>query len=286
MFYSTQCIKGYQMKFEVHYKEKLYFALLSTITLLGYTVGFLLFLAFFDKALFVLLYVIAFLQFKFIASRLLLGYLKGNAIKVTKSQFPDIFELLTSHSKNLGLAKVPEMYVLQGNGILNAFATKIARRNFVVLYSDVLELAYQEGMDAVSFIIGHELGHIKRNHVGFAKSLLTWPAKLIPFLGSAYSRACEYTCDNIGFALCPAGATKGILVLAAGKQLYKKVDVSALIATGTAEYSWTVFFAELFSSHPTLIKRVTNINQRNHEIDLASQMFVSPKVENSQKELQ
>jgi len=82
------------------------------------------------------------------------------------------------------------MYVLQGDGVLNAFATRFARKNFVVIYSDIFEMAYQEEKDAVSFIIGHELGHLKRRHVSNWRLFLTLPARFIPLLYKAYSRAC------------------------------------------------------------------------------------------------
>jgi Zn-dependent protease with chaperone function len=157
------------------------------------------------------------------------------------------------------------LYLLQGGGMLNAFAMRFVGRNYVVLYSDVLEAAYHEGMPAVEFILGHELGHIKRNHVGLLKMILLFPGHLIPFLGSDYSRACEYTCDNIGYHLSPEGAVKGLLILAAGKKLYKKVDVDALLDNAGNEPLLAQWVAEIFSTHPHLIKRVRNLNQIHNE---------------------
>ena len=159
------------------------------------------------------------------------------------------------------------------------------RRNFVVIHSDVLEAAYEEGMDAVSFIIGHELGHIQRNHVGFFKSLLIWPASWIPLLGLAYSRSCEYTCDNIGYHLCPDGAINGILILALGKKLYKKVVTRELMSTFEKESGFAVSFDEIFSTHPALIKRIAVINQLNYSNSIKENpAFISPKIDINNKE--
>lgn len=61
------------------------------------------------------------------------------------------------------------------------------------------------------------------------KKLLLLPSLFVPILRFAYSRACEYTCDNIGFSLSLEGAWKGLLILASGKSLYKKVNIEAYI---------------------------------------------------------
>ena len=216
---------------------------------------------------------------------LFVGSLKGNAIKINKKQFPDIYEILESHSRALELKKLPDMYLLQGDGILNAFALKFVQRAYVVLYSYMLEVAYEEGRDAVSFIIGHELGHIKRNHTGFFKSYFLLPAKFIPFLGKAYSRACEYTCDNIGYNLCHKGALKGALILTAGKRLYTRVNINELISNTKSEQDFTMTFSELFSTHPHLVKRIAAIHQLNCDnFTTDTDTFLSAKVDNQQLE--
>ncbi len=220
-----------------------------------------------------------FLILRRFASIFFIGYIKGNAIKISKNQFPDIFDILQNHSQALGLKKIPDMYVLQGNGVLNAFATRISRKNFIILYSDIFEMAYEDGKDAVSFIIGHELGHIKRNHVSFIKSILIFPAKFIPFLNSAYSRACEYTCDNFGYNLAAKGATSGLLILAAGKKLYKKIDLLDLINNAQDSPGFAFWFAEKFSSHPHLVKRLAVFNELNRgNLELESFDHFIPKI--------
>lgn len=273
------------MKFQIHPKEKLYLKLMTLSSVLMYFI-FITYISIMHKNLSSLTYLISFIYFmifsfvvNLIGSLLFICYLKGNAIKINKKQFPDIFGILELYSQKLDLQKTPDMYLLQGNGVLNAFATKFLRRNYVILHSDVLEIAYQEGMDAVSFIIGHELGHIKRNHMSFFKTSFLLPSKFIPFLANAYSRACEYTCDNIGYNLCPKGALKGILVLAAGKTLYKKVNVNELILNITNESHRAITFGELFSTHPALSRRILAIDQLNsNNLTPDDVAFVSPNI--------
>ncbi|HAH24868.1 MAG TPA: peptidase M48 [Prolixibacteraceae bacterium] len=199
-------------------------------------------------------YVIMIIIFLFFRFGLLIGHLKGNGIKVGKNQFADIHQVVVKQAELLGLSSVPSVYILQSGGVLNAFAARFLGRNYIVLYSEMVETAYDQDKSILEFIIGHEMGHIKRNHM--LKGLILFPSYIIPFLGSAYSRACEYTCDNIGHALCPAGARGGLLVLASGKTIYKKVNLNEFLNQDYTEDGFWKWFAEKVASHPNLTRRL------------------------------
>lgn len=184
---------------------------------------------------------------------LMIGHLKGNAIKITPKQFPDIYDILVKESQAFGLKRIPDAYVWQKGGLLNAFTLKFIGTHYVVIYSDVLAEAYKKDSATVSFIIGHELGHVKRRH--FIKKLLLFPSSLIPFLGSAYSRACEYTADNFGAYVSPEGAVTGIMLLAAGPHLAAKVDTLQFTVQEETEDGFWHWFSEKVASHPNFTKR-------------------------------
>jgi len=184
----------------------------------------------------------------------MIGHLKGNAIKLSRNQFPEIYQTVEKQSQMLGLKYVPDVYIMQSGGILNAFATKFMGNSYIVLYSEIVESALEQDKNILEFIIGHELGHIKRNHM--LKKLLLLPSYIIPFLGAAYSRACEYTCDNIGHFLSPSGVKGGLLLLASGRTLYKKVNMKEFMAQDKSEAGFLIWFAEKVSSHPNLTKRL------------------------------
>ena len=61
-------------------------------------------------------------------------------------------------------------------------------------------------------------------------------------------------------------AEKGLLILAAGKDLYKKVNVTELIKTSNNENDFAPWFAEKVASHPHLTKRIAEIH-RLHTIN-------------------
>ncbi|MGH7580258.1 MAG: M48 family metallopeptidase, partial [Gemmatimonadales bacterium] len=173
---------------------------------------------------------------------------------VNERRFPMLHRAIQSHAHRLGLPRVPEVYVLESGGLLNAFATRFLGRNFIVVHSDVFELAMAESEAAVSFIVAHELGHLWRGHLNHR--WLTAPGRFTPYLGKAYSRACEYTCDRVGAYCRPDGAIQGLLVLAAGKQLHHLVDVAEFAGQTETDRGFWVRRAERLSSHPHLPNRI------------------------------
>lgn len=252
------------VNYEVNEKEKLYFGIKIVVAVIGYGILFYLLQTLLTDAnsktfIPLLIYVLFFLIYIYFKLGLLIGYIKGNAIKVTKSQFPDIYNILLSQCATLEIKNVPDLYIMQSGGILNAFATTFWGANYIVLYSEIAEEAYQNNMKTVEFVIGHELGHIKRKHL--LKTLLLFPSFVVPFLNSAYSRACEYTCDSIGASLCPSGAKSGLILLASGKNIWTKVNIEKFIEQESSESGFWFWFAEKTSSHPRLTKRIIQFNQ-------------------------
>lgn len=200
-------------------------------------------------------YLVGAVVFMLFLNGLAVGYIRGNAVRVSESQLPEVHAVAKDLAQQMQLGPVPPVYVLQQGRLLNAFAMRLlAGRNFVVLYSDVLELAYQEGQQEVAFVIAHELAHIKRGHTTWR--WLLYPALAIPFLGHAYSRATEFTADRFGAHFCPRGAIGGLLVLAAGKRLYSKVNVNEFAGQTQQGADFWAWLAEALSTHPFLPRRI------------------------------
>lgn len=247
---------------KINPKENIYFAIKLIISILLYSL--LVYTIYIvlssddakTQALFwtIFIYAALIILFFLIQTGIMIGHLKGNAIKITPKQFPDIYEVLAKESQTLGLKRIPDAYVWQRGGLLNAFTLRFIGTHYVVVYSDVLAEAYKKDKATVAFIIGHELGHVKRRH--FVKKLFLLPSSLIPFLGAAYSRACEYTADNFGAFLSPDGAVTGIMLLAAGPHLTAKVDATQFTIQEETEGGFWHWFSEKVASHPNLTKRV------------------------------
>ena len=263
-----------RLNYSVDPKEGLYFSLKVLFAIIGYAVICLLIARVMSSDVYV-----AFIPFLlYIPLIIFLLLLRmGNAVKITGKQFSDINEILLKQCERLEIRKAPEMFILQSGGLLNAFAARFLGSNYIVIYSDILEEAYESGYDSVEFIIGHELGHIKRKHM--VKSVFLFPSLIIPFLSSAYSRACEYTCDNIGANLNPAGSMSGLLILASGKKLWGKVDSEQFMEQEKTESGFWSWFAEKVSTHPKLTKRLIRLKKMNI-IDYTMKKEEAPKLKN------
>ncbi|MGB2991973.1 MAG: M48 family metallopeptidase [Paenisporosarcina sp.] len=195
------------------------------------------------------------------ANLIMLGSIRGNGIRLQQNQFPDVYERVVTLSNEMGLKRVPEVFIVQSEGALNAFATRFLGRDMVVIYSEVFELARQGGAAELDFIIAHELSHIKRRHVW--KNILLVPASFIPFLSQAYSRSCEYTCDREAAYYTQDGiaAKRALTILGSGKDLYLEVNEQAYLEQIKSESNVAVWLSEILSSHPLLPKRIQSVGR-------------------------
>jgi Zn-dependent protease with chaperone function len=251
----------------VHPKEKQYYTVAFVFSMIVYGVIAIILLAAIGRGrgagiatIFILaIYVgIFWLAFQF-AQGYFVARLRKNAVKLGERQFGDVLGMIKSIAAEIGMTEVPDVYLLQEGGALNAFATKFLSRNFVVIYSDIFELAYAQGEDALRFVIAHELGHIHRRHLRGRWKII--PGFVIPFLAPAYSRACEYTCDRYGKAYGKPSGNQGLLLLAAGKALYNKVNEAEVVRQAEEETGFFMWLAEVFASHPGLARRIKHFKE-------------------------
>ena len=253
------------MSYSVRKSENILFAIkiIATVVVILCIVSFLSsgFNEHLASILAILIYVFLILLYLWFYKVYLVAYMKGNGICVSEKQFSNIFELYCDMAKNLGIKKIPPLFILQQGGLLNAFAIRLSGRNYIAIYSDVFSL-YKTDIEAVKFVLAHELGHVKRKHN--QKRFWTFPSSIIPFLTAAYSRACEYTCDNIGgsFISDETGKLQGLLLLAGGKDIYREIDINNYLETAKQNRSFAVNFVNMFIFHPYLPNRIKNLQKK------------------------
>lgn len=237
----------------IHKKENRYFVLALVFSVFMYLSLFISIIGLFIIPVLVLI--------PLFAQALMMANIRTNGVRISPGQFPEVFATVQEQCAKMGFSTVPDVYVMESSGILNAFASRFFGRNMVVLYSDLFELIESGGSRELTFVITHELAHIKRNHL--TKQLLIFPALWFPFIGEAYSRACEYTCDRMAayFTNDAEAAMNGLTILAIGKTLYKRVDREQYLIQSSQEKGLFVWLAEKLSTHPPLPKRIYAIQQ-------------------------
>lgn len=186
------------------------------------------------------------------------AYLKGNAVEVSSRQYPLLHGHYLACCERLQIGKPPQLYVLQSEGMVNALAARFLNRNYVVLFSGVVD-ALEKHPESLRFYMGHELCHVVRGHLKW--SLLLWPAKLLPLLGPAYARAQESSCDRYGLACCanPLDAIRAMAAIASGSALWSRLNVRAFRDQCEETGHFWMAFHELTSAYPWLCKRVGRV---------------------------
>ena len=240
----------------VHQKENIYFGFTLIVSIVSY-IGLI--------ASIIGIVVIAVIAvYAYFVHAIGMASIRRNGVRISKQQFPDIYEKAEMLAGKMELKKMPNIYVLESSGLLNAFATRFFGKNMVVVFSEIFDLSEEGREDELLFVLAHEFAHLKRRHV--MVHLLLLPAMYIPYLGESYLRACEYTCDR--YAAYYVGnfeaAKEALVMLAIGKQLSSKVNQEAFVEQISEESGFFAWLSEKLSSHPDLPKRINALNHWFH----------------------
>ncbi len=192
---------------------------------------------------------------------------RSMSVRITEKTYPEIYAIVEEYSQKLGLKRVPKIYMVQGNGTLNAFSTFIPFRQYIEVYADLLEVAYREHHDMATmrFIIGHEMGHIYYKHstMHYYYSMLF--SNMIPILSQTASRAREYSCDRLAQLLSGSDGVDAMMALTAGIHLYKSVDRDDYVQHAMSVKGLFVFCYNLVCDHPVTTKRVLALVDPNRK---------------------
>lgn len=182
---------------------------------------------------------------------------KTNSVRITERNFPEVYYTIDFYSKKLGI-KTPKAYIMQQNGVLNAFSTFLIRKQWIMINAEVFEVAYREHQDkqALNFIIAHELAHIYYKHSTFFYNLCILFSKAIPIVGTNASRAREYSCDRLAQRLTGSDGLDSMLMLTIDRHLYKMVDKNDYLYEMSQQRGFFVWLMNLLSTHPIMSKRV------------------------------
>jgi len=193
--------------------------------------------------------------FLFFAHVAFVAHVRGSGVRLSPEQFPELHLRVQELATRAGLRRAPEAYVVQAGGALNALATRFLGADVIVLFSDLLEACGRDE-GARDMVIGHELGHLASGHLRWRWAIA--PGLLVPFLGSAWSRACEHTCDRWGAELCGdrGAAMRGLAVLAAGGAHGPRVNLQALSRQRQALDTGWMTLGRWLMNHPPLCDRV------------------------------
>lgn len=133
----------------------------------------------------------------------------ASAIKVSPQQFPDLYALHQRCAARLGVHPAPPLYIT--HGAVNAYTSGIDHP-YIVLTSALINIATPSELE---YVIGHELGHIRCEHMLYGTLARSLPvlSEVIPVVGRIlgtslavllmeWYRHAELSCDRFGLLCC------------------------------------------------------------------------------------
>lgn len=206
----------------------------------------------------------------------------GSNLKVTRESFPEIHKALAMACNILQVSELPDLYI-QWDYAINAFTAGV-EKPIIVLSSGCLDLlTFEEQL----YVIGHELGHIKSQHVLYHQIAQVFPV-LGNLIGGAtlgmgslfatsfelvllnWGRMSEFTADRAGLLVCQDVnvATKSLLKIAGLPQKYFDSIVVENFVKQAKEFDGydfdtldkiTKVMSTLWKSHPWTVLRAAEL---------------------------
>lgn len=191
------------------------------------------------------------------------AYYRSMSVRITEKNFPEVYELIESYTKKLNMKEAPKAYVMQANGVLNAFSSFIFRKQYIEINAEIFEVAYREhnDLDTLGFIIAHEMAHIYYGHATLHYNIPIWFSRFIPVISAIASRTREYSCDRLAQRISGNDGVQAMFLLIVDRHLYKMVDRDDYLEQAKQQKGFFIWWVNLLADHPVLCKRIVALDQ-------------------------
>jgi len=188
------------------------------------------------------------------------------AQEVTQERAPEMYALVQRLKRRVKPGEV-QVY-MAGSRQLNAYTFGLESPQVIVLYSALFHVMDE---DELSFILGHEMGHVALGHT-WLNTLLGGMAGVPVGFGGAvilvlafrwWNRACEYSADRAGLLACgkPAKAISALVKLVARDADTQAELERALAAVEKEDDEPMNMLAETLATHPMIGNRIEEIRK-------------------------
>ena len=161
-----------------------------------------------------------------------------------------------------------EVFIAPGD-TLNAYTFGLVSPKVVVLHSSLLQVM---DADELSFILGHELGHVRLGHTRLNSLVggmagIPSPSVASVVLALAFlwwNRACEHSANRAGLLACgkPHKAISALVKLAAGEGCLTRTGLERALRHIEAEDDHALAgLGESLSTHPMMARRIEELRR-------------------------
>jgi hypothetical protein len=183
---------------------------------------------------------------------------RGNSVRLSTEQFPEIYAILEAHCHRLGMAQVPELF-LSGSSIEPFSKTYSSwRENYIVLHQIILDIDVRKTADVVAFMLGHELGAIRLNQTAWWNEMLLTYVSAITWLRNPLERVRMYSRDRYGATLSPTGF-RGLLINATGRRLMDQVNIEEYLLQSRRYGGIWATLDVFFEAKPQVLSRIKQL---------------------------
>ncbi|MGA8533459.1 MAG: M48 family metallopeptidase [Candidatus Tumulicola sp.] len=190
--------------------------------------------------------------------------IRGNSVRLSERQFPEVYAVFTDHCRRLGMTEVPELF-LTGSTIQpysNSFSSW--REKYIVLHQSIFDVDERKTMDVISFVLAHELGAIRLNQTAVWNEMLLTYVSAIKWLRNPLERARTYSRDRYGAALSPTGF-RGLLIDAIGRRLMDRVNVDDYLAQQRRYGGFWSGINIFFEARPQVFTRLRRLHDAGYK---------------------
>ena len=196
-------------------------------------------------------------------------FLHGNSIRVSATQYPEVFRAVKAACDYIDFKRLPTVYIMHGQGMLELFLIKrFSRKGILVFTSELIDnLLESNDSRELMMIIGRQLGHLKLGHYRFwfFKDVI---GAFAIFIHSAWWRRCHYSADRVGFLVAGSleASRRALYVLTVGKKLAAAIRLAAIEEQeDELDDSFFAWLSEITHNYPFIIRRVVELESfREH----------------------
>jgi Zn-dependent protease with chaperone function len=190
---------------------------------------------------------------EWVQARRTMARIRGSGLEVSPQQFPEIYACAQTFAQRLGMAQVPNIFIVEHSS-LNAAALRVGGRKVIILIDDIVDACLRSGDSrTLGFILAHEMAHHALGHTGYIHAHLAQVYKKL-------SRLDEFSCDQVANALVgdTLVSARALITLAVGPQLLPHVNLTAVYQQA-AEVRGDKLTrkAEVKLSHPLILNRIS-----------------------------
>lgn len=205
---------------------------------------------------------------------------KASNFHVSEETCPELDQLIKEAASILCVRDIPRVYLEWGYEV-NGYTTGYKDTTMMVLNSGVIDL--MSDMEQ-TFVIGHELGHIKSKHVLYWQlaTFLSNGLQNIPIIGSVpqlfmlaltkWSRMSEFTADRAGLLACQdvnAALTSIVKMSGVPAKYFDRINLDAFLREGRdieSDLDWSDKLFQkvhnaVFNDHPWNLLRAYELKK-------------------------